>query len=191
MAVESARLAPEWHTLGTEEVLRQLEVDPQRGLSEEEVQTRLAQYGRNELEEGKTRGVLAILLDQFKETMVLVLIGAAVISGILGEFKDTIAILIIILLNSLLGLTQEYRAEKAMAALKKLSNPIVKVRRNGSVQKEPSDQLVPGDVILLEAGDSIPADALADRCRKSAGAGGGADRRVDPGRQGPGRHVCA
>ena len=159
MAAESARLAPEWHTLGTEEVLRQLEVDPQRGLSEEEVQARLAQYGRNELEEGKTRGVLAILLDQFKETMVLVLIGAAVISGVLGEFKDTIAILIIILLNSLLGLTQEYRAEKAMAALKKLSNPIVKVRRNGSVQKEPSDQLVPGDVILLEAGDSIPADA--------------------------------
>ncbi len=159
MAVESRELAPEWHTLGTEEVLRRLDVDPSRGLTDDVAQTRQAQYGKNELEEGRTRGPLAILLDQFKETMVIVLIIAAVISGALGEVKDTIAILVIVILNALLGFTQEYRAEQAMAALKKLSNPVVKVRRNGSVQKIASDQLVPGDVILLEAGDSIPADA--------------------------------
>jgi P-type Ca2+ transporter type 2C len=159
MAVDDAKLAPEWHTLGTEEVLRQLEVDPNRGLADEQIPARQAQYGRNELEEGKTRGPLTILFDQFKETMILVLIVAAIISGALGEVKDTVAILVIVILNALLGFSQEYRAEQAMAALKKLSNPIVKVRRNASVQKVPSDQIVPGDVVLLEAGDSIPADA--------------------------------
>jgi Ca2+-transporting ATPase len=159
MAVDKPELAPEWHTLGTEEVLRRLEVAPDQGLTDDQVESRLAQHGRNELEEGQTRGPLAILLDQFKETMVIVLIVAAVISGALGEVKDTVAILIIVILNAILGFTQEYRAEQAMAALKKLSNPVVKVRRGGSVQKVASDQLVPGDVILLEAGDSVPADA--------------------------------
>jgi Ca2+-transporting ATPase len=80
-----------------------------------------------------------------------------VISAVLGE-EDAAVILVIVVLNAILGFTQEYRAEQAMAALKKLSNPVVKVRRNGSLQKLPSDQLVPGDIISLEAGDSIPAD---------------------------------
>jgi P-type Ca2+ transporter type 2C len=159
MAIESAGVAAEWHTLGTEEVLRRLEVEPERGLADAEVEARQAQHGRNELEEGSKRGPLTILFDQFKETMIILLIVAAIISGALGEVKDTIAILVIVLLNALLGFSQEYRAEQAMAALKKLSNPIVKVRRNGAVHKVPSDQLVPGDVVLLEAGDSIPADA--------------------------------
>ncbi len=91
--------------------------------------------------------------------MVIVLIVAAIISFVLGEGKDAAAILVIVVLNAVLGFTQEYRAEQAMAALKKLSNPVVKVRRNGALQKMASDQLVPGDIVVLEAGDAIPADA--------------------------------
>ena len=159
MTHESRMLSPEWHTLGAEDVLSRLDVDPQRGLSDEQVQVRLAQYGRNELEETQGRRPLSILADQFKETMVLILLVAAVISIVLGEGKDATVILIIVVLNAILGFTQEYRAEKAMAALKKLSNPVVKVRRDGLLQKLPSDQLVPGDIIVLEAGDSIPGDA--------------------------------
>ncbi len=159
MADESGMLSPEWHTLGAEDVLRRLDVDPQRGLDDGEVQARQAQYGRNELEESRGRPPLAILLDQFKETMVIVLIVAAIISVVLGEGKDAAVILVIVVLNAILGFTQEYRAEQAMAALKKMSNPVVKVRRNGALQKIGSDQLVPGDIIAIEAGDSIPADA--------------------------------
>ena len=159
MTDESGILSPQWHTLGAEEVLRRLDVNPQHGLDDEQVQARRAQFGRNELEETRGRSPLAILLDQFKETMVIVLMVAAAISAVLGEGKDAAVILVIVVLNAILGFTQEYRAEQAMGALKKLSNPVVKVRRNGLLQKLPSDQLVPGDIILLEAGDSIPADA--------------------------------
>ena len=135
MTDESGILSPQWHTLGAEDVLRRLDVDPHHGLDDEQVQARQAQYGRNELEETRGRPPFAILLDQFKETMVIVLMVAAVISVVLGEGKDAAVILVIVVLNAILGFTQEYRAEQAMAALKKLSNPVVKVRRNGSLQK--------------------------------------------------------
>lgn len=159
MTNEPRMLSPEWHTLGAEDVLRRLDVDPHAGLSDEQAQARLAQFGRNELEESQGRRPLSILADQFKGTMIIVLLVAAVISIVLGEGKDAAAILVIVILNAILGFTQEYRAEQAMAALKRMSNPVVKVRRGGSLQKLASTDLVPGDIIVLEAGDSIPADA--------------------------------
>lgn len=147
-----------WHSQQAKVALQTLAVDPARGLNESEAETRRQQYGPNELTERGAKSPWAILLDQFKETMVIVLIVAAAISGVLGEVQDTIAILVIVVLNAFLGFTQEYRAEQAMAALKKMASPIVKVRRDGHVKKIEAQQLVPGDIVLLEAGDSVPAD---------------------------------
>ncbi len=148
-----------WHTLSAEQAASQFEVDQTKGLSAAQVEERRARFGPNELIDRGVKSPWLILLDQFKETMVIVLIIAAVISGLLGEVKDTIAILVIVILNAALGFTQEYRAEQAMAALKKMATPRVKVRRGGEVQHADATSLVPGDVILLEAGDSVPADA--------------------------------
>ncbi len=148
-----------WHTLSAEQAASQFEVDPTQGLSAAQAEDRRTRFGPNELIDRGVKSPWLILLDQFKETMVIVLIIAAVISGLLGEVKDTIAILVIVILNAALGFTQEYRAEQAMAALKKMATPRVKVRRGGEVQHADATSLVPGDVILLEAGDSVPADA--------------------------------
>ncbi|HUF39888.1 MAG TPA: cation-translocating P-type ATPase [Anaerolineales bacterium] len=147
-----------WHTKTVANTVAELGVEPETGLPDQEVRSRQAKYGLNELVE---RGVISpwrILLGQFRETMVIVLLAAALISGLLGDLKDTIAILAIVVLNAILGFVQEYRAEQAMAALKRMATPVVKVRRDGHVLELPSRELVPGDVILLEAGDSIPAD---------------------------------
>ena len=148
-----------WHTFRIETVLDELEVDVSQGLSEAEILNRLAKFGRNELIEHGKKSPWHILLDQFKETMVLVLIAAAAISAILSDWKDAIAILAIVVLNAILGFIQEYRAEQAMQALKKMASPIVRVRRNGQVKEIDGRDLVPGDVIFLEAGSSIPADS--------------------------------
>ena len=148
-----------WHTLTIESSLQELGVEPDTGLPDQEVRSRQEQYGLNELVERGVKAPWRILLDQFRETMVIVLIVAAVVSGLLGDVKDLVAILAIVVLNAALGFVQEYRAEQAMAALKRMAAPIVKVRRDGHVLELPSRELVPGDVILLEAGDSIPADA--------------------------------
>ncbi len=148
-----------WHTFTAEQTVQRLEVDPAQGLSAATAEQRHARFGPNELIDRGIKSPWLILLDQFKETMVIVLIVAAIISGFLGEVKDTIAILVIVVLNAILGFTQEYRAEQAMAALKKMAAPRVKVRREGRVEQMEAHRLVPGDIVLLEAGDSIPADA--------------------------------
>ncbi|NPA31806.1 MAG: cation-translocating P-type ATPase [Chloroflexi bacterium] len=148
----------EWHRLTVEEVLRLLDVDPQRGLSEEEARRRLAQYGPNVLEERAVASPWQIFLEQFKDAMVILLLVAAGISFLIGDHKEAIAILIIVVLNAILGFTQEYRAEKAMAALKKLATPTVKVLRDGEVRTIPAEEVVPGDIVLLEAGSAVPAD---------------------------------
>ena len=148
-----------WHTFTAEQTTHRLEVDPAHGLTAAEAEQRHARFGPNELIDRGIKSPWLILLDQFKETMVLVLIAAAIISGFLGEVKDTIAILVIVVLNAILGFTQEYRAEQAMAALKKMAAPRVKVRRDGRVEQMEAHKLVPGDVVILEAGDAIPADA--------------------------------
>jgi Ca2+-transporting ATPase len=150
---------PGWHTLSVEETLAQQEVRIEQGLSQNEVKKRHEIFGLNELIEKGAKSPWKILLDQFKETMVVVLIIAALISALISDWKDAIAILVIVILNAILGFVQEYRAEQAMQALKKMAAPMVRVRRDGHVIEVEASQLVPGDIILLEAGNAVPADA--------------------------------
>jgi Ca2+-transporting ATPase len=147
-----------WHNRTTSEVTKTLQVDPNSGLHDSEVAARREQYGRNELEERGGVSPLRLLWLQITNTMVLILIAAAVVSGFLGKVTETAAIAAIVILFTLLGFFQEYRAEQAMAALKRLAVPLVRVRRNGDVRELSAKELVPGDVVLLEAGSAIPAD---------------------------------
>jgi P-type Ca2+ transporter type 2C len=172
----SANSLPEgaavWHSLEVDKALGLLDSNADSGLTPQEIQQRLQKYGPNELEENAGRSTWEILLDQFKNIMLLMLIGVALISGFLdlmawragdlkpGEvpFKDTIAIMAIVILNGILGYVQESRAEKALAALKKLTSPLVRVMRDGRLVEIAAKELVPGDVMLLEAGMQIAAD---------------------------------
>ncbi len=128
------------------------------GLSAAEARSRLAQYGPNELVEKARKTALMMFLGQFSDFMILVLIAAAIVSGFIGEPSDTIAIIVILILNSVLGFIQEYRAEKAMAALKKMAAASALVLRDGKHVTIPAGELVPGDIVLLEAGNMVPAD---------------------------------
>jgi Ca2+-transporting ATPase len=148
----------DWYKLPVKQALEQLEADPDQGLSTEEARRRLQINGPNELEERGIKSPWKILFEQFTETMVVVLVAAAIISMFLGEFKDAAAILVIVVLNGILGFRQEYQAEQAMAALKKLAVPSVRLRRNGHIQEIKARELAPGDIILLEAGNRVPAD---------------------------------
>jgi len=147
-----------WHQLDHKELYDQLDSSPD-GLTAAAVVERLERYGGNELEERGLRSPWVVLASQFTEIMVIVLLIAAVISFAIGETTDAIMIMIIVVLNAILGFTQEYRAERAMAALKQLSVPTVRVRREGHVREVAATNLVPGDIILLEAGARVPADA--------------------------------
>jgi Ca2+-transporting ATPase len=147
-----------WHTSEAAEVLRALGTDAASGLSNEEAARRLEERGTNELEDRGTRSPWAILWEQFTSTMIVILIVAALASALLGDYEDAIAIAIIVVLNAALGFGQEYRAERAMAALQHLSAPRVKVRREDRVREISARELVPGDVVLLEAGNLVPAD---------------------------------
>ena len=147
-----------WHLTDIQESLSNLNTDQQNGLSEFEVSARIAQYGPNELIERGGRKPLQILWEQITATMVLILIAAAIAAGLLGDTKNTIAILSIVALYALLGFIQEYRAEKAIAALKKMSVPNVRILRDGKLQELSARELVPGDILQLETGNVIPAD---------------------------------
>jgi len=147
-----------WH-LSAAEVAEALGADLKGGLTSAEARLRLEKFGPNELQEKKGRSPLAIFLEQFKGLIIWVLIAAALVSGFLKEWVDALAILAIIILNAVLGLIQEYRAEKSLAALKMLSAPSSKVVRDAVTALIPARQLVPGDLIELEAGDHIPADS--------------------------------
>lgn len=147
-----------WFAKEAPQVVQELESNMETGLSHEEVTSRREQYGKNELEDRGTKSPWKILWEQMTETMVVILIISAVITVFLGEYKDAIAIFVIVILNAILGFTQEYRAEQAMAALKKMSVPKVRVRRNGKTTEVPAQELVPGDIVSLEAGNSVPAD---------------------------------
>lgn len=153
-----------WHILPMEEVVSRLESNTVEGLSEREGGIRLAQHGPNELVEKSTKRPLQILWEQFSSTMVLILIAASVVSGFLGKPTETIAISAIVLLFAILGFVQEYRAEQAMAALKKLTVPTVRVLRNGDVTQLSARELVTGDMVLLEAGNLVPADVRFVEC---------------------------
>ncbi|HSJ52630.1 MAG TPA: HAD-IC family P-type ATPase, partial [Anaerolineae bacterium] len=147
-----------WHQLETEQVLSQLQSNGAAGLTAAEAARRLEEHGPNELVERGIKSPWRILWEQLTATMVLILIIAAIISSVLGDWKDAIAILAIVVLNAALGFSQEYRAEKAIAALKQLAVPTVRVRRDGHVTEISARSLVPGDVALLEAGVLVPAD---------------------------------
>ncbi|MBN2469436.1 MAG: cation-translocating P-type ATPase [Anaerolineae bacterium] len=148
----------EFYKRSAEETIAELGVDPAVGLSEEEVRSRQAEYGLNELPKESGEPWWKLLFAQFTELMVLVLIGAAVISAVIGDMKDVFIILAIVVLNAALGFYQEYRAEQALAALSAMQVPVVRTRRGGHVTNVTATELVPGDIVLVEAGDSIPAD---------------------------------
>jgi Ca2+-transporting ATPase len=148
----------DWHRLTVENVSSQVHTDPQHGLNVPEARKRLREFGLNQLREKKATPIWAIFLDQFKDLMIVVLLIAALIAGLIGEIKDTAMILIIVFINAVLGTTQQYRAERAIAALKKLSVPKSMVVREGESKIVNSTELVPGDIILLEAGAYVPAD---------------------------------
>ncbi len=139
--------------------VRELGSDLDRGLSEQEAARRLAVHGPNELPEAPPPSPLALFLAQFSSLIIWVLIGAAVVSGFLQEWVDAGAILAIVFLNAVLGFAQEFKAERSLAALKKLSVATARVVRDGSARSIPARELVPGDLILVEAGDYVPADA--------------------------------
>lgn len=158
-----------WYTLDTDEVFTQLATPPDTGLTAEEAARRLDKYGPNLLTESPSPSFLALLWDQLNNFVIWMLIVAAAISGIIGwtefaktgetaEFIDTAAILAIVVLNAILGIVQEKRAEEALAALKKLAAPDAQVLRDGQRQTVPARLLVPGDVVYLEAGNFVPAD---------------------------------
>ena len=146
-----------WHQLKIEEVFKQTGSE-EAGLSASEAKQRLHKVGPNELKEGKKKTIGGMLLMQFKDVMILILLAAAIISGIIGDVTDTIVILIIVVLNAVIGFLQEYRAEKAMEALKQMSIVQSQVVRDKNIMTLPATELVPGDIVVLEAGNAVPAD---------------------------------
>lgn len=148
----------DWYRKTKAEALAEQRSALEHGISHDESARRRAEFGQNVIQDAKRRSTWRILLSQFTDLLVVVLIAAAVIAGFLGEPEDTIAIVAIIVLNAALGFSQEYRAEKAIAALKALAAPQAQVRRNGTVVLLPAFELVPGDIVLLEAGNIVPAD---------------------------------
>jgi len=142
-----------------EDLARYVESDAEQGLAAEEARRRLDSQGANELPESPPPSLLSLFLSQFTSVIVWVLIGAAVISGLLEDWLDAAAILTIVLLNGVLGFVQEFRAEQSLAALRKMSVATARVVRDGTLRVIPAREVVSGDVVLLEAGDRIPADA--------------------------------
>ena len=152
-----------WFNKSVEEVEKELETDLSKGLSNEEVQKRREKYGLNELKAKKKKSLFQKFLDQFKDFSIIILIIAAIVSGVVGVAEgegvtDTIIILIVVIVNAIIGVSQEAKAEKSLEALQKLTDHASKVVRNGEVTVVPAKELVPGDIVVLDTGDYIPAD---------------------------------
>ena len=152
-----------WFNKSIEEVEKYFEVDKSKGLSNEQVEKLREKYGTNELETKKKKSLFVKFLEQFKDFMIIILIIAAIISGIVGYIEgegitDSIIILIVVIVNAIIGVAQESKAEKSLEALQKLSSHVAKVLRNGNIEVVPSKELVPGDVVVLDTGDFVPAD---------------------------------
>ena len=152
-----------WFNKSVKETAKELKTDVQNGLSQDEVNKRYEKYGRNELKAKQKKSLLIKFLEQFKDFMIIVLIIAAVVSGIVGiqqgeGITDTIIILIVVVVNAIIGVAQENKAEKSLEALQKLSSHVAKVMRAGKLQVVQSADLVPGDIVVLDTGDFIPAD---------------------------------
>ena len=146
-----------WYRLSTEEVLQNMKAT-EAGLTQQEVSDRLKEYGENELQEGKKKTVLQIFFEQFADLLVAILVVAAVISAFSGNLESTLVILFVIILNAVLGTVQYVKAEKSLDSLKSLSSPNAKVLRDGVKTEIPAKGVVPGDILLLEAGDLVAAD---------------------------------
>ena len=154
----SQQSEPVWHIVSATEILKSLAVDPVLGLHDLEVIRRRKEFGENVLSESAPVPLWKKLLGQFSDLVIWILIIAALVAGLMGEWVDTFAILAIVLLNGIIGFMQEERAERALASLQKLSSPMAKVLRDGQMKLLPASELVPGDCLLLEAGDNVPAD---------------------------------
>ena len=151
-----------WFTKSQEQVLNELNVDPKEGLSTEEVKKRLEKYGYNKLKSKAKKSLLELFLAQLKDVLIYVLIGAAVVNVIahgLEGITDAIIILLVVFINAIVGVVQESKAEKALEALQQMTTPKSLVRRNGEVVEVSSEELVPGDILIIDAGRFIPADA--------------------------------
>ena len=148
----------DWHLREAHELAREHGVDPAHGLPHDVAQQRALQHGPNELQAVARRGPLSLLLAQFSDFMVLILLAAAIISGLIGDLTDTVVILVIVVLNAVIGFVQTWRADQAMQALRQLAAAQATVMRGGQVQVVPAATVVPGDIVLLEAGNQVPAD---------------------------------
>lgn len=146
------------HYLEDVEAVLQSENTSRSGLNSSQISERIQKHGPNKLQQGEKKSLIARLLGQMADPMVIVLIAAAVISGAVGELADALIILAVVILNAVLGVVQEGKAEKAIEALQQMSSPYSKVRRDNRVMQVKSEELVPGDIVLLEAGDAVPAD---------------------------------
>jgi Ca2+-transporting ATPase len=151
-------VTPPWHALAAEEVTSRLEVNPRVGLSSVEAVRRLERYGPNQLAEAPREPRWRAFLRQFQSPMILILMVAAVVSAVVAREPQTpVAILVVVLLNAIIGFVQESKAESALEALRRMSTTTT-VRRDGRIVRLDADELVPGDVVVLEAGDRVPAD---------------------------------
>jgi Ca2+-transporting ATPase len=150
--------APAWHLLSTQDALALQQTSAEVGLTAADAAQRLERDGRNEIAEGRRRGPLLMLLDQFRDFMIIVLLAAAAISGVVGDLADTLVILTIVVLNAVIGFVQEYRAERAIAALRAMAAASARVVRDGMAMTIPAHDVVPGDIVLLDAGNAVPAD---------------------------------
>lgn len=153
-----------WHTKNIKEVEKELRTNIKTGLGDKDVLIRQDAFGKNKIEEGKKESLLVKFINQFKDFMIIILIIAAIISAVVsylegtGDYFDSIIIIAIVLFNGLMGLIQEAKAEKSIEALKKMSAPVAKVRRNGKVLTVNGEDIVPGDIVILETGCYVPAD---------------------------------
>ena len=153
-----------WCSLETQEVSRRLRTNIKLGLSEEDAKKRQLQYGKNKLQEGKKTSFFTRFIRQFNDFMIIILIASAIISAGISYFPhsndyiDSIIIIGIVILNAIMGVVQESKAEKSIEALQKLSSPQAKVKRDGKIRILPSEEIVPGDIVVIETGSYIPAD---------------------------------
>ncbi|MGD8192658.1 calcium-translocating P-type ATPase, SERCA-type [Brevibacillus ginsengisoli] len=150
--------AKPWYLVSSSEAIEVLASDAQKGLDSREAEKRLGDFGTNQLREKEKASLFEVFFGQFKDFMVVILLVATVISFFLGEYLDAITIVAIIFINAILGFIQEARAEKSLQALKELASPMARIVRDGKLDMLAASQLVPGDIVLLEAGDRVPAD---------------------------------
>lgn len=153
-----------WHTLSLSEIKLKLKTNFQYGLTNEEVNKRSQQYGENKLEDKQKENIIVKFIKQFNDFMIIILIIASIISAVIekmqgsNDYLDSIIIIAIVIFNAIMGVVQEEKAEKSLEALKKMTAPVVKVKREGRVRQIKSEELVPGDIVILEAGNLVPAD---------------------------------